>query len=80
MKVVICCDSGRLPDGLHLILLTWQALGESLEAGQMLHRAQGVCFEVKLQEAGLAPAVSKKLHLLLSVLNAQAASASAEAT
>eukprot|EP00775_Hariotina_reticulata_P011077 gene11077-11233_t len=57
-----------------------KALGESHEAGQMLHRAQGICFEVKLQEADLTPAIARKLNLLLSVLHAQAAVSSAEAS
>jgi hypothetical protein len=52
-----------------------QALCEPEEAEQLLRTAAGVCFEVKLQEADLAPGTARKLQILLDVLHAQGSAA-----
>lgn len=58
-----------------LLLLLLQALCEHEEAEQLLRTAAGVCFEVQLQAAELAPGTARKLQVLLDVLHAQGSAA-----
>jgi hypothetical protein len=48
-------------------------MGEADEGEQHLHRAHGVCCEVQAMDTGdgLPPLVSRKLQMLLGVLQAQ---------
>ncbi|WIA09599.1 hypothetical protein OEZ85_008991 [Tetradesmus obliquus] len=52
-----------------------RALYEHEEAEQLLRTAAGVCFEVQLQAAELAPGTARKLQVLLDVLHAQGSAA-----
>lgn len=71
MRGLVCCVTPCSPCLL-------QALGECSEAEQALQRAHGVCCEVQaLGTAGqdLPPHVSRKLQMLLGLLQAQGAGA-----
>jgi hypothetical protein len=60
---------------MHQLCCSLQALSEPHEAEQLLRTAAGVCFEVQLQEADLAPGTARKLQILMDVLHAQGSAA-----